>query len=144
MTYAWIVVLVAAVIIEALTAELMVIWFFPAALVSLVLSFFPVPWPVQVLVFLLVGTALLIATRPLCRRFIEGRKVKTNSRANIGKTCYVTEEINNLAEQGEVKLGGLAWSARSESGATIAVGTLVEVLEIRGVKLIVRVANEQK
>ena len=144
MTYIWIGVLVAALIFEAITADLMVIWFFPAALVSMVLSFFPVPWPVQVLVFLLVGTALLIATRPLCRRFVDAHKVKTNSEANVGKTCYVTEEINNLEEIGEVKLGGLAWSARSEGGEVIPVGALVEVREIRGVKLIVRAANEEK
>ena len=134
----WIAVLIAAVIIEALTADFVAIWFFPAALVSLILAFFPVPPIVQVLVFLLIGAALVIATRPLCRRFLNGKKEKTNAEALVGKTCLVTEEINNITEQGEVKVGGLCWSARAEDGRVIPVGTEVTVVEINGVKLIVK------
>jgi membrane protein implicated in regulation of membrane protease activity len=80
---------------------------------------------------------LVIATRRLCRRFIEANKEKTNVDAIIGKDAYVTEEIDNLQGLGEVKVGGLAWSARSQDGEKIAVGTLVTVLEVQGVKLIV-------
>ncbi len=134
----WIAVLIAAVIIEALTADFVAIWFFPAALVSLILAFFPVPPIVQVLVFLLIGAALVIATRPLCRRLMKGKKEKTNAEALVGKTCLVTEEINNITEQGEVKVGGLCWSARAEDGRVIPVGTEVTVVEINGVKLIVK------
>ena len=111
---------------------------FPAALVALILAFFPVPPIVQALVFLLVGAALIVATRPLCRRFVNGKKEKTNAEALVGKTCCVTEEINNIAEQGEVRIGGLCWSARAEDGRVIPVGTEVTVVEIRGVKLIVK------
>ena len=138
MQVVWIVVLIAAVVVEALTADFVAIWFFPAALVGLILSFFPVPPLVQLLVFLLVGAALLIATRPLCRRFLNGKKEKTNAEALVGQTCRVTEEINNIEEQGEVKIGGLCWSARAEDGRVIPVGTEVSVVESRGVKLIVK------
>lgn len=134
----WIAVLVAAVVIEALTADFVAIWFFPAALVSLVLAFFPVPFIVQVLVFLLIGGALVAATRPLCRRLMKGKKEKTNAEALVGKTCLVTEEINNITEQGEVKVGGLCWSARAADGRVISVGTEVTIVEISGVKLIVK------
>ena len=134
----WIAVLIAAVVIEALTADFVAIWFFPAALVALILAFFPVPPIVQILVFLLIGGALVAATRPLCRRLMKGKKEKTNADALVGKTCLVTEEINNIAEQGEVKVGGLCWSARAEDGSVIPVGAEVTVTEIRGVKLIVK------
>ena len=40
--------------------------------------------------------------------------------------------------RGEVKVGGLCWSARAEDGRVIPVGTEVTVVEIRGVKLIVK------
>jgi membrane protein implicated in regulation of membrane protease activity len=79
----------------------------------------------------------VIATRPLCRKFLVTKQEKTNVDAHVGKTCIVTEEIRNIDEVGEVKLGGLCWSARSADGRVIAVGEQVTVKEIQGVKLIV-------
>lgn len=139
MLFVWIAVLALAVIVETLTSDLVAIWFVPAALVSMILSLFSVPRWVQILVFFLVGAALVIATRPLCRRLLKGKDVKTGAEALIGKTCTVTEEIRNIDEVGEVKVGGLCWSARAEDPArVIAVGEQVEILAIEGVKLIVK------
>lgn len=137
MLYVWIAVLVAAVVVEALTNDFVAIWFFPASLVSMILSFFDVaPW-LQLVLFLVIGLALVIATRPLCRKFLSGKEEKTNVDALVGKTCLVTEEIRNIDEQGEVKVGGLCWSARAADGRVIAVGEQVTVKDIQGVKLIV-------
>ncbi len=139
MLFVWIAVLAAAVVIEAFTSDLVAVWFVPAAIVSLILSFFPVaPW-VQLLVFLVVGLVLVIATRPLCRKFLAGKEVKTGAESLIGKQCIVTEEIRNIDEVGEVKVGGLCWSARAEDPVrVIAVGEQVEIIAIQGVKLIVK------
>ena len=137
MTYIWIAILAVALIVEAFTADFVAIWFVPSALVAMVLSFFQVPAIIQVLVFLILGVVLVIATRRVCRRFIEASQTKTNVDAIIGQEAYVTEEINNLQGLGEVKVGGLAWSARSQNGESIAVDTLVTIVEVQGVKLIV-------
>lgn len=137
MQYVWIAVLALAVSIEALTAEYVAIWFFPAALVSMILAFCKVPLPIQLLVFLFVGLVLVLCTRRLCKRLAKGR-VRTNTDALIGTTALVTEEISNVQEQGEVKVGGLRWSARAaKKEQIIPVGTEVTVLAIEGVKLIV-------
>ena len=137
MLYVWISLLVFSVVVEALTSDLMAIWFFPAAIVSMILSLCDVsPW-IQIIVFLAVGLVLVIATRPLCRKFLSGKKEKTNVDAMVGKVCIVTEEIRNIDEVGEVKVGGLRWSARSADGRIIPVGEQVTVKEIQGVKLIV-------
>ena len=139
MQYFWIVVLVLALAAEALTADLVAVWFFPAALVSMVLAFFSVPWPVQLLVFLLLGLALVFATRPLCKKLMKNGQIKTNTDALVGAVALVTEEICNIKESGEVKINGLRWSARSlDPARVIAVGEEVEILEIKGVKLIVK------
>ena len=139
MQYFWIVVLVLALAAEALTADLVAVWFFPAALVSMVLAFFSVPWPVQLLVFLLLGLVLVFATRPLCKKLLKSGQIKTNTDALIGSVALVTEEICNIKECGEVKINGLRWSARSADPArVIAVGEEVEILEINGVKMIVK------
>ena len=137
MLYVWIAVLVAAVVVEALTNDFVAIWFFPASLVSMILSLFKTPAWLQVLLFLVIGLALVIATRPLCRKFLISKQEKTNVDAVVGKICLVTEEIRNIDEVGEVKLGGLCWSARSADGRVIGVGEQVTVKEIQGVKLIV-------
>ncbi len=137
MLYVWIAVLVAAVVVEALTNDFVAIWFFPASLVSMILSLFDTsPW-LQIILFLVIGLALVVATRPLCRKFLATKNEKTNVDALVGKTCLVTEEIRNIDEQGEVKVGGLCWSARAADGRVIAVGEQVTVKAIQGVKLIV-------
>lgn len=139
MIYAWLGVLVLAVVAEALTSDLVAIWFFPSALVALVLSFFSVPWWVQLIVFFALGLLLVVCTRRICRRFLEKKDHKTNVDALIGKACIVTEEIRNIDEVGEVKVGGLCWSARAEEPTrVIAVGEQVTIVEIQGVKLIVK------
>ncbi len=137
MLYVWIAVLVAAVVVEALTNDFVAIWFFPASLVSMILSLFDTPPWLQILLFLAIGLVLVVATRPLCRRFLSTKAEKTNVDAIVGKVCIVTEEIRNIEEQGEVKVGGLCWSARSVDGRVIAVGEQVTVREVQGVKLIV-------
>ena len=138
MLYVWIAVLVAAVVVEALTNDFVAIWFFPASLVSMVLSLFDTSAWLQLLLFLVIGLVLVVATRPLCRKFLSVRGEKTNVDAVIGKACIVTEEICNIEERGEVRLGGLCWSARAVDGRVIAVGELVTVQEVQGVKLIVK------
>ena len=88
---------------------------------------------------MLVALALVIATRPLCRKFLTVKRERTNAESLIGKICIVTEEIRNIDEVGEVKVGGLCWSARAEDEErVIAVGEHVEIVEIKGVKLIVK------
>lgn len=139
MVYVWIGVLVLAIVTEALTSDYVAIWFFPAAVLSMILALCDVKLWIQILCFVVVGLALVIATRPLCRRFLKVKSEKTNAEALIGKVCVVTEEIRNIDEVGEVKVGGLCWSARAlEPGRVIAAGETVEIVEIQGVKLIVK------
>ena len=137
MLYVWIAVLVTAVVVEAATNDFVAIWFFPASLVSMILSLFKAPVWLQILLFLVIGLVLVVATRPLCRKFLVSKQEKTNVDAVVGKVCLVTEEIRNIDEVGEVKLGGLCWSARAADGRVIAVGEQVTVKEVQGVKLIV-------
>ncbi len=139
MPYVWIGILALALLVEAFTSDFVAVWFFPAALVSMVLAFLEVPLPVQLLVFVLLGLLLVFSTRPLCKKLSKGKRAKTNTDALIGERALVTEEISNIKEQGEVKINGLRWSARAEDPArVIPVGEQVEVLEIKGVKLIVK------
>lgn len=140
----WIAVLIASIVLEAATADLVAIWFFPGALIAMILSFCGAPVAAQLPVFLGCGLLLIFCTRPFCRKFLKEKNAKTNTDTLIGGECMVTEEIDNLKERGEVKIGGLRWSARTEHGEIIPAGALVTVLRIEGVKLIVKPKKEKK
>ena len=45
--------------------------------------------------------------------------------------------MDNVGALGQVKLGGMEWSARSTSGDTIPTGTEVRVDRVEGVKVFV-------
>ncbi len=136
----WLIILLGMTVAELLTMNLVAIWFIPAALVSLLLSLFNVNVLIQVIVFVVISVGLLIATRPLVRRFLAVKKdKKTNADAVIDAEGYVTRTINNVTGQGEARVNGMIWTARSDDDAvTIDEGSKIIVLKIEGVKIICR------
>ena len=134
----WIAALIFFIIVEAATVGLASIWFAIGALAALVCALFHGPIWLQVVWFLVVSVVTLILTRPLVKKYVNGRVVPTNADRNIGRTAAVTERIDNLAATGAVKIDGVTWTARSlNDQQTIETGALVTVREIRGVKLLV-------
>ncbi len=134
----WIVLLVAFIIAEAATAQLVTIWFAAGALAALIADVLHASVLVQWIVFVSVSAVALIATRPLVKKFKKVPYQATNADRIIGQTAIVTEDIDNLAAKGRVQAGGMSWSARSESGEKIQSGETVTVERIDGVKLIVK------
>lgn len=133
----WAVVIAAAVVIEMLTTQLVCIWFAGGALVGLIAYFFGAELWLQVILAAVVTLALLIATRPFVRRFLEKKETPTNADRVVGQTAIVTEDIDNVPEKGRVTVLGNDWRARSASGELIKAGSRVRVERIEGVKLIV-------
>ena len=139
MTLVWAVVFVAAIWIEAETAEMVSIWFMPGALVSLVLSLFNVEEWIQCVVFVAMSSLLLVIARVFLRKYLFKKvgKEKTDTDLIIGRQVKVEEDIDNSEEKGAVKVGGQIWSARMSSDSEKAhAGEFVEVESISGVKLI--------
>ena len=65
-------------------------------------------------------------------------RVRTNVNSMVGKEARVTKPIDNFEGTGQIVVGGMEWSARSqEDGQKIPAGAKVEIREIRGVKAIV-------
>lgn len=134
----WIVFLVAFIITEAATAQLVTIWFAAGALAALIADVLHASVLVQWIVFVSVSAVALIATRPLVKKFKKVPHQATNADRIIGQTAVVTEDIDNIAAKGRVQAGGMSWSARSENGEKIQSGETVTVERIDGVKLIVK------
>ena len=98
---------------------------------------------VQWILFLAVSLVLLIFTRPVAVKYMNRKVSHTNADSLIGKKAVVIQEINNLAQTGQVKINDLEWMARTENDdSVIPEKTIVVIREIEGVKLIVEEEKE--
>lgn len=135
--YMWVGLLILFLVLEGSTVALVSLWFAVGSLAAIVAALLGASLGVQVGIFLVVSGVLLALLRPFLRKYVAPSIQKTNADSLIGKCCPVTDAICNLESRGQVKIGGMVWSARSESGADIPEGTVVKVRRIEGVKLIV-------
>ena len=133
----WCIAAAAFIVVEAITVQLVSIWFAVGALAALLTTVFTGLWWVQVVVFGVVSGLALIFLLPLARKLILKKNEPTNADRAIGKTALVTEEIVKREGRGTVNLEGVIWSAVTEEEETIPAGSEVKVLAIRGVKLLV-------
>ena len=136
-TVLWSVLLILFIIAEAITVQLVSIWFAIGSLVALIANFCGANILVQAALFVGVSFAALLLTRPLVKKFSTPKIQRTNIDRIIGERAIVTEEIDNLRAIGIVKADGKSRSARSADGSIIPAGSVVEVQKIDGVKLIV-------
>ena len=134
----WLSVFVIALIIEASTTELVSIFFAFGAIVAMIISFIPgVEWWVQLIVFVVLSGASLAALRPLVRKYFNKEKRNTNVDEMIGKKANVID-VNNDGYP-EVKVNGLIWRIEPvDEEEKLEVGQKVEVVSIKGNKLVVR------
>ena len=143
MTFVWIAAIVIFGIAEAATAGLVSIWFVTGAVAALLsLELGAVLW-LQIVVFLAVSIAALIATRPLAHKMLDKTIVPTNADRVLHHTAKVTETIDNENTTGAVYIDGKTWTARSEDGDVIARGSMVTIVRMEGVKLFVRKEREE-
>ena len=133
----WAVAVVAFVILEIATVGLASIWFALGALCALIAALLGAPLWLQIVWFAIVSIATLLLTRPLAKKYINGKTMATNADRVIGRRAVVKERIDELAGTGAVLADGKMWSARTADGSTVEPGNIVTVREIRGVKLIV-------
>lgn len=133
----WLTLMVVFVLLEAGTVSMVSIWFAVGALAAMVASLLSAPLWLQIVLFVAISTALLLALRPFVRKFLNPRLTKTNVDAIIGTEGFVTETIDNLAAAGRAKIGHMEWAARSSSGEKLEPGTRVQVDRVEGVKVFV-------
>lgn len=138
----WLIVAVVCGVIEAVTLGIATIWFAVGALIAWVFASFNAPLLVQVLVFLVSSSVLLYFTRPIAQKVLKLGHTKTNAETLKGKTGVAIKEIDNIQGTGQVKVSGQIWSAKTFDDENITEGSIVEVLDIQGVKLVVTQKNK--
>lgn len=134
MTIIWLAIVIVLAIIEALTVNLVTIWFVASGLVALVLSYTKVSAFIQFLVFVILGVILVIFTKKPLEKFVNKNRQATNLDRVLNMEGIVTEEITKNSS-GEVKVDGKRWTAIADK--TIKKDSTVKILKIEGVKLIV-------
>ena len=92
----------------------------------------------QFSLFVVVSGLLLVSLRPILRKKLTPRRTHTNADRLIGRETLVTEPIDDLRATGAVRIDGVLWTARSETGANIPENAVVTVTRIEGAKLFVR------
>lgn len=143
MIWLWAALTIAAVIIEAASAQLVSIWFALGGAAAFIAALCNAGVKLQVALFVGVSLILLIATFPLVRRFNKKNVTeRTNADRYIGKSAIVIEDISNIDAMGQVRVDNQVWSARSSASNNIPKGTRVRVEKIEGVKLIVSPEQE--
>lgn len=133
----WIVLTIVFVVVEALTVQIVTIWFAAGAVGAIIANILNASGTVQLSVFVAVSAVTLAVARPLLKKYTKTKPVPTNADMLIGKTAVVTETIESESSKGRVTVSGADWAARSLEGKTIEKGQTVLIKAIEGVKLIV-------
>lgn len=140
----WLIVIVVFVAMELSTVTLTSIWFAAGGLAALFVAMLGGNLIVQIIAFLVVAFGLLALTRKWSDKFLDGKKQSTNADRAIGEIVRVTERVSNLDRTGRAIVHGQDWTVRTEDDDTIIEkGELVKVLQIKGVKLIVKKVEEE-
>lgn len=127
-------------ILEIATEGFLVCWLGVASLVSMGVSLiFPEAILAQIITMSIVSILLILCTRKLAKKMTSKEVPPMNVYTILGKKAIVSQTIDNLKGQGQIKIDGDIWSARNEdSDDLIAEGATVEVIRINGVKVMVR------
>lgn len=139
---AWLVLALLLAGAEMLTLDLTLLMLAGGALaatgVALVL---PGAWLLQVVVGVIVALAMLFLLRPtLLAKIRKAPGYRNSINSLVGSTAITSGLIDR--GQGEVKVNGDTWSARSfNQDVTIEVGEEVEVFQVEGTTLIVYPKN---
>ena len=137
MSFVWFGLVCLFLFMEANTVALVSAWFACGALAAMFVSLFGGWIWLQVLVFLAVSALMLACLRPFMKKHVSPKLEKTNIDAVLGATGRVITAVDNINATGQVKIGGMEWTARSTTGEPIPEGTVVQVDRIEGVKVYV-------
>lgn len=135
----WLLLCVLLIGVELATMGLTTIWFAAGAFAAFIAANLGGNLFIQLLILIAVSVILLIFTRPLAVKYLNSRTVKTNVESLVGRSAVVTEDIDNLQNKGLASINGQIWTARSlDDHISYVQGEQVDIVEIRGNKLIVR------
>ena len=121
---------------EMVTAGLFMLPFAIGAAAAAILAWFEVEIWVQLLAFLLVSVAALWGMRRFAWRSGEP-SYAVGAKRYAGASATVTEDVDRVAGTGRVRMDTEMWRATTDHDGVIAAGTEVQVVDVRGARLVV-------
>ena len=135
--WVWVAVTIICIVIESLTLSLTTIWFGISSFLLVFLAFTPIPFGVQLFIFVALSLVLLIFTRPVVKKKLNKKQIATNYERIIGQIAVVTKKITAL-DKGSVKINGMEWTAAVKEDITLEKGSKCIIEEIAGVTAYVK------
>ncbi len=135
LTFAWLLATIALVVAEALTFNLITVWFAVGSAAALVVSLFVHSFQIQFLIFIVVSLLSLLAFRPLAAK-LKRPPTPTNGDRNLGRMATALTQVSPDVP-GRVRLDGVDWNARTVAGTTLEPGQTCRVVEIQSTLLFV-------
>ena len=132
----WLLAAIGFVVLEAMTLNLVSIWFAVGSAAALLSCLVTGSFRVQAVVFIAVSAVCLLAFKPLAKRRHK-QPTPTNGDRALGREARVLTPVS-AQQTGRVRLDGVDWSARCATpGDTLGPGSLCRVTEIHSTLLIV-------
>lgn len=142
LTTMWLILCGICLIVEIFTVSFLM--FFPGvgAFLAFLAGLLNASTTVQCLIFVVSSALMIIFIRPLVTKLFKTKDVAMNSNALIGKSGVVLKDIKGDEKVGQVKVAGEIWSAICEDDSLISKDSKITVVEISGVKLVVKNISE--
>ena len=132
----WLLAAIGFVVLEAMTLNLVSIWFAVGSAAALLSCLVTGSFRVQAVVFIVVSAVCLLAFKPLAKR-LHKQPTPTNGDRALGREARVLTPVS-AQQTGRVRLDGVDWSARCATpGDTLTPGQACRVTEIHSTLLIV-------
>ena len=132
----WLLAAIGFVVLEAMTLNLVSIWFAVGSAAALLSCLVTGSFRVQAVVFIAVSAICLLAFKPLAKR-LHKQPTPTNGDRALGREARVLTPVS-AQQTGRVRLDGVDWSARCATpGDTLTPGQACRVTEIHSTLLIV-------
>ena len=138
LSWAWVVVAILLTIAEIFTVGFFLICFGVGAAIAAVAAFLGFSPLVQFVTFVVASAVTLLLLRPFANRVTNANATPVGIDRLIGRQGIVIEVIDPTLGSGVVRVDHEPWSADSADGVPYAVGTIVQVVEIVGTHLKVR------
>lgn len=139
----WLILMVVALIVEAMTLGLATIWLAAGCLVAAILDLVGCSTGIQIIAMVVVTIITFIICiiwiKPKIDRAARNKKTATNADRFLGQEGIVIVDIDPIEGKGQVKVMGQVWSAKAVK--PIPKDTKVIVKNMEGVKLLVEAIN---
>lgn len=139
----WTIIAFTSLILEIFIPGAVFIWpALAAMMVALLAAFFPLTWEQNCILFTLLAITIGAFSRSAYTKLryrSDNINLNENRERMQGTTCEVMEVITPTS--GRVRLHDSSWSARIIEGPNLPVGSLVEIIDLKGNNYIVKATS---